>query len=438
MSNTLRRKMFKLGGSANTHGVGITSGLKMNKGGRVGFQQGNVVNPRLTPPFFNFGPDPRVNFNPAFAPLESQLRGIRGAANLGFSQMKLGAEDDPRTGGGILTALLGQQGEPAPEPGSPAYAEAMKETFSPENQIDADSSYLRLTEIPGAAVDDPKTVVDETESTMGFRFVPGEEIIKERKERRGDAEPQTLEEQAAIAKEKRDAIEAITTAEKKVDTPEILGDTATDLEEDPDSFEEDVRERAQVLQSLFETDSKSDVLAQALIQGGAQLLEGGGAESYQKAAQAVGDVFTESAKTRRAVKNLATSQAIKDITAEKAADALSESQRELYTLKLIAEAEKGGTLTLKEKASLFSDLLEIGPDEAYANDYMSVIESGGELSRLPILPGAKPGEEIEKKNDNKIVVGRSYIYNGQYFSTNSQGEFKSFSTLEAAQEHAKT
>ena len=42
MSNTLRRKMFKLGGSANTHGVGLTSGLKMNKGGRVGFQQGGT------------------------------------------------------------------------------------------------------------------------------------------------------------------------------------------------------------------------------------------------------------------------------------------------------------------------------------------------------------------------------------------------------------
>jgi hypothetical protein len=35
MANTLRRKMFKLGGRANTHGVGITSGLKMKKGGRV-------------------------------------------------------------------------------------------------------------------------------------------------------------------------------------------------------------------------------------------------------------------------------------------------------------------------------------------------------------------------------------------------------------------
>ena len=44
MSNTLRRKMFKLGGSANTHGVGITSGLKMKKGGSV---PDNVANPSL-------------------------------------------------------------------------------------------------------------------------------------------------------------------------------------------------------------------------------------------------------------------------------------------------------------------------------------------------------------------------------------------------------
>ena len=33
MPNTLRRKMFKLGGVANTHGVGITSGLKFKKVG---------------------------------------------------------------------------------------------------------------------------------------------------------------------------------------------------------------------------------------------------------------------------------------------------------------------------------------------------------------------------------------------------------------------
>jgi hypothetical protein len=35
MSIALRRKMFKLGGSTNTHGMGLTSGLKMKKGGSV-------------------------------------------------------------------------------------------------------------------------------------------------------------------------------------------------------------------------------------------------------------------------------------------------------------------------------------------------------------------------------------------------------------------
>ena len=36
MVNTLRRKMFKMGGNVpKAHGVGITSNLKMKKGGRV-------------------------------------------------------------------------------------------------------------------------------------------------------------------------------------------------------------------------------------------------------------------------------------------------------------------------------------------------------------------------------------------------------------------
>ena len=35
MVNTLRRKMFKLGGSASSHGVGLTSGLSFNQGGPV-------------------------------------------------------------------------------------------------------------------------------------------------------------------------------------------------------------------------------------------------------------------------------------------------------------------------------------------------------------------------------------------------------------------
>ena len=44
MVQALRRKMFKLGGEVSkSHGVGITSGLSYNKGGRVGFEPGGSV-----------------------------------------------------------------------------------------------------------------------------------------------------------------------------------------------------------------------------------------------------------------------------------------------------------------------------------------------------------------------------------------------------------
>jgi hypothetical protein len=38
----LRRKMFKLGGSASAHGTGLTSGLSFNQGGRVGLVEGGT------------------------------------------------------------------------------------------------------------------------------------------------------------------------------------------------------------------------------------------------------------------------------------------------------------------------------------------------------------------------------------------------------------
>ena len=42
VANTLRRKMFKLGGEVNTHGVGITSGLEYR---RPGYNAGGQVAP---------------------------------------------------------------------------------------------------------------------------------------------------------------------------------------------------------------------------------------------------------------------------------------------------------------------------------------------------------------------------------------------------------
>ena len=60
MPNTLRRKMFKLGGSANTHGVGITSGLKMKKGGTVHVGVGSGNQPK------KMGPDGQMRDAHAF------------------------------------------------------------------------------------------------------------------------------------------------------------------------------------------------------------------------------------------------------------------------------------------------------------------------------------------------------------------------------------
>jgi hypothetical protein len=52
MSNTLRRKMFKLGGEVSkSHGVGLTHGLKFNKGGNVqaSYGVGNNANKKVGP-----------------------------------------------------------------------------------------------------------------------------------------------------------------------------------------------------------------------------------------------------------------------------------------------------------------------------------------------------------------------------------------------------
>ena len=50
MSIALRRKMFKLGGGANTHGMGLTSGLKMKKGGTVPVGVGSGNQPKKMGP----------------------------------------------------------------------------------------------------------------------------------------------------------------------------------------------------------------------------------------------------------------------------------------------------------------------------------------------------------------------------------------------------
>jgi len=91
MSITLRRKMFKLGGETNTHGIGITSGLEYR---RPGYNAGGQVEPQAT---FGVG----NNANKMIGP-DGKVR----EANVAFI---------PIAGGAILRSLAGGLGRLAPK-----------------------------------------------------------------------------------------------------------------------------------------------------------------------------------------------------------------------------------------------------------------------------------------------------------------------------------
>ena len=362
MSNTLRRKMFKLGGSANTHGIGITSGLKMNKGGRVGFQNAGMVNPNLRTPFFQFGPVMgSPGFDPRFASLEEQLRGIRGAANLGFSQMKLGAQDKlaEQTGGGILSALLAQ-GTEAPQPGTAAYANAMKQFFGEGSQIQPDVDYLRLVETEGSEMNPL--------DTFGIEVKKGSEILNELRQADEQREAISLDEDIASAEGRREAIEAMRASDRlSVNEDALLGGITSTLDREvkgaiPDRLQEAVEaaipervlnlseppdlsiperevrtegdeqepsvqtgvsdeeileqvenlkkeeqkenydEKYQLFQDILNRDREGErgqTLAKAITQGSLALMEGQGAESVQEALKAfAGEIEKGDARTR--------------------------------------------------------------------------------------------------------------------------------------------
>ena len=81
MSNTLRRKMFKLGGGVSkSHGVGLTSGLQYNQGGRVNMNMGgslldpapNVNKPLMGPNTRPYNPPMSIGMDGTMIPKQSE------------------------------------------------------------------------------------------------------------------------------------------------------------------------------------------------------------------------------------------------------------------------------------------------------------------------------------------------------------------------------
>ena len=95
--------MFKMGGVANTHGVGLTSGLSFNQGGRVGLKEGGMSISEIAKKF-------RLGGAKAGEALsKTPIKGRRGLAQRGL--------------GFLLTSLFGKAG---PAIGRAGYRRSMK------------------------------------------------------------------------------------------------------------------------------------------------------------------------------------------------------------------------------------------------------------------------------------------------------------------------
>ena len=317
MSNTLRRKMFKLGGRADTHGVGITSGLKMNKGGRVKMNPGGFVPPRALS-----GGSILSSLLAQETPQQTYLRKrsqkgqeqrdtIKDFVGQYFTDVPFGqvVSDVGKAGaaqaGGLYDLLIGN-----PASATTEFFTGVDPEFTARNLIGAENGEP-IVDLAGMLLSDKKDndekvkVIEKTEKTSA-------QILKEIQdnvEKNKNTQIDTVEtEPSEIEKE-----EAVNNAIKE----DADGDEAIDFEspEDALSFEDQVKRRSELYKSLMETDDKQKVLAQAILAGSTALLEGGGAESYAKAGKAVGDVLSNQADSLRKLRNSATIQGIKDVTA---------------------------------------------------------------------------------------------------------------------------
>jgi hypothetical protein len=459
MSNTLRRKMFKLGGSANTHGVGLTSGLKMNKGGRVGFQPGGLAGRGIQP---GSGFDVPVQgrtlsggqiLNALLAgrsPVTGTTGSERFAAAGILSQLgqlpegtlfsspldAFGALDQKtfdqflEANPSLATEFFKEDYQRAVErddfradsDAESARAqfekyEKQKETPYTMEQIqenpfigsrvgDFIGTEMELTE-DGKSIEEliaEKKKKDELqrflELTGGFQTrMPEDEEFKEsdktplgqletvfERTAKGaipdrlqklqtplDIDVSDLESTLPTEEEKR--IAELTNVPEIDSTKDFKPTVFEDLEakpqaieaadaeekeeaEDVFNFEEEVRQRKEILSDLFEDENMATRAAEILLKGSAPLLKG---EGFGESAEAIGDTLTAQAKRLRDVKNAVTTQAIKDITAKEAKLVDADIQKDLLDR----------SIEFKEKALLAN--IQLGQQKILSNEQLQLM-----------------------------------------------------------------
>ena len=449
MSNTLRRKMFKLGGSANTHGIGITSGLKLNKGGRVGFQNaGSVTGGNQTGGDILrrsiFAADPNFQIGQNVNPSQGVLQNIP-AFKFASDVAKAGATQ----AGGLYDLLIGN-----PASAVTQFFTGIDPQFTARNLVGAEDGdpILNIADA-GKLFSSTKIEEDDKPKESPLFAAPSQEPTVEQADEGTEAAPaltEAEEQQAVLEKEN----EKLQEAQNQV--KEIAGDDAIDLDTELTEVEE-IKQRAEALSELYETDSKTKLLSDILLAGSAELLKGEGADSYAAAGKAVGDVLSRQAKNLQDVKNAVTTSAIRDVTTKRAAEAdrdlrrdIAEKQAQAAADNLKAQltnqatiAEERNEITKQiadekidatmaaSKLNTISELVAQGEERAVdianqvygAQDFNLVPlykfgdEKDGKRIKLDDPLFDKPMTDEERINKSLLVDNTLYLLGGKYYFT---------------------
>ena len=453
MSNTLRRKMFKLGGSANTHGVGITSGLKMNKGGRVGFQQGALVNPNLRNTSTGgdilrrsiFAADPNFQIGQNVNPSQGVLQNIP-ALQFVSDVAKAGATQ----AGGLYDLLIGN-----PASAVTQFFTGVDPQFTARNLVGAEDGdpILNIADA-GKLFSSTKIEEDDKPKESPLFAPPSQEPTVQQADEGTEAAPALTEaeEQQAVAEKENEKLQ-----EAQNQIKEIAGDDAIDLDTELTEVEE-IKQRAEALSQLYETDSKTKLLSDILLAGSAELLKGEGADSYAAAGKAVGDVLSRQAKNLQDVKNAVTTAAIRDVTTKRAAEKERELRKEIANTQaqaaadnlqaqltnqaMIAEERNKVTREVADdkidasqaalKLQLIGDFAAAG-DERAVDKANQIVEGEGTFTLVPLYKFNdekdgkrlklddplfdKPMTDPERINQSLLVDNTLYLLGGRYYFT---------------------
>ena len=401
----LRRKMFKLGGEANTHGVGITSGLEYNAGGSVrqGYGKGDLVlkggNKFLQWALKHL--KGQTGGGKLGATKESRkimtdyIRGSRKAKDAGWWANR--GTDLGRVIRGAYTGGAGL-GTVA---GLPSIAAQWMGADSPWDPVDEDARNIekigrRIRQVGEGAID--------YATPFGEAWSIGD--LLGRKE--GEGEWSLSDFLAGRGRGESDPVTGSRSTEEGI-TPQPVDFAA----EQASLRKQQMEEAMQMYQDLMDTGDDSQKwrdLGNALIAGGSSLMEGGG---WGPSAVAFNEplAMANARKQERddAVRQMAASQAIADVSSQ---DQLMQAA--------MAEQLGAGDYSMAEATKKFSFAQQSG-----INTLLPTNEKGEvDTEKLALLAGQVVADVTNATGEGGVFV--AIATDGTYISTNDIEEAKRY------------